>query len=175
MIILRKNQYNIANTIKKILKDGGSVILMSHLGRPKDGPNDKDSLLHIDDLSARTEEAYMSESAETRLAVLESQLQDIRREANEGRANIMRAIIENKMELQREVTTQITMMNQKIDVLQEVTKTFEAWRLSVDVAFRFFLRSVVIIAPILIAMITILWFLFTRVLPLVNLGAPLKP
>ena len=34
-------------TIKKILKDGGSVILMSHLGRPKDGPNDKDSLKHV--------------------------------------------------------------------------------------------------------------------------------
>ena len=25
-------------TIQKILKGGGSVILMSHLGRPKDGP-----------------------------------------------------------------------------------------------------------------------------------------
>jgi phosphoglycerate kinase len=34
-------------TIKKILKDGGSVILMSHLGRPKDGPNDKYSLKHL--------------------------------------------------------------------------------------------------------------------------------
>jgi phosphoglycerate kinase len=34
-------------TIKKILKDGGSVILMSHLGRPKDGPTDKYSLKHI--------------------------------------------------------------------------------------------------------------------------------
>jgi phosphoglycerate kinase len=34
-------------TIKKILSDGGSVILMSHLGRPKDGPEDKYSLKHI--------------------------------------------------------------------------------------------------------------------------------
>ena len=34
-------------TINKILKDGGSVILMSHLGRPKEGPTDKYSLRHI--------------------------------------------------------------------------------------------------------------------------------
>lgn len=34
-------------TIKKILNDGGSVVLMSHLGRPKDGPTDKYSLKHI--------------------------------------------------------------------------------------------------------------------------------
>lgn len=34
-------------TIQKILKDGGSVILMSHLGRPKEGPTDKYSLLHL--------------------------------------------------------------------------------------------------------------------------------
>jgi phosphoglycerate kinase len=34
-------------TIQKILKDGGSVILMSHLGRPKSGPEDKFSLRHI--------------------------------------------------------------------------------------------------------------------------------
>lgn len=33
-------------TIKKILADGGSCILMSHLGRPKDGPEDKFSLRH---------------------------------------------------------------------------------------------------------------------------------
>ncbi len=40
-------------SISKILKDGGSVILMSHLGRPKDGPTDKYSLKHIlTDLSA---------------------------------------------------------------------------------------------------------------------------
>ncbi len=34
-------------TIKKILKDGGKVILMSHLGRPKDGPTEKYSLRHL--------------------------------------------------------------------------------------------------------------------------------
>lgn len=34
-------------TIKKILADGGSVVLMSHLGRPKNGPEDKYSLRHI--------------------------------------------------------------------------------------------------------------------------------
>lgn len=34
-------------TINKILNDGGSVILMSHLGRPKEGPTDKYSLKHI--------------------------------------------------------------------------------------------------------------------------------
>src|SRR5690606_13768577 len=50
------SQYNItddnrirgaAPTIKKILNDGGSAILMSHLGRPKEGPTDKYSLKHI--------------------------------------------------------------------------------------------------------------------------------
>ncbi|MEO8405230.1 MAG: phosphoglycerate kinase [Chitinophagaceae bacterium] len=34
-------------TIEKILNDGGSAILMSHLGRPKDGPTDKYSLKHL--------------------------------------------------------------------------------------------------------------------------------
>ena len=34
-------------TIKKVLAGGGSVILMSHLGRPKEGPTDKYSLRHI--------------------------------------------------------------------------------------------------------------------------------
>jgi len=34
-------------SIKKILADGGSVILMSHLGRPKNGPEDKFSLRHL--------------------------------------------------------------------------------------------------------------------------------
>ncbi|QOI97581.1 MAG: phosphoglycerate kinase [Flammeovirgaceae bacterium] len=33
-------------TIKKILQDGGSCVLMSHLGRPKEGPEEKYSLKH---------------------------------------------------------------------------------------------------------------------------------
>ena len=36
-----------APTIKTILEKGGSAILMSHLGRPKNGPEDKFSLKHI--------------------------------------------------------------------------------------------------------------------------------
>ena len=36
-------------TIKKILADGGKAILMSHFGRPKDGPTDKYSLKHLVD------------------------------------------------------------------------------------------------------------------------------
>ncbi|MBX3239494.1 MAG: phosphoglycerate kinase [Chitinophagaceae bacterium] len=34
-------------TIKKILADGGKVILMSHFGRPKKGPEEKYSLKHL--------------------------------------------------------------------------------------------------------------------------------
>lgn len=34
-------------TINKVLQDGGSVILMSHLGRPKSGPEEKFSLQHL--------------------------------------------------------------------------------------------------------------------------------
>ena len=34
-------------TIKKVLADGGSVILMSHFGRPKEGPAEKYSLKHL--------------------------------------------------------------------------------------------------------------------------------
>jgi phosphoglycerate kinase len=34
-------------TIKKILNDGGSVILMSHMGRPKEGPEEKSSLKNL--------------------------------------------------------------------------------------------------------------------------------
>jgi phosphoglycerate kinase len=36
-------------TIKKVLSEGGSVILMSHLGRPKNGPESKFSLTNIVD------------------------------------------------------------------------------------------------------------------------------
>ena len=34
-------------TLKKIINDGGSIVLMSHLGRPKEGPTNKYSLKHI--------------------------------------------------------------------------------------------------------------------------------
>jgi len=34
-------------TIQKILSEGGSVVLMSHLGRPKEGPEEKFSLKHL--------------------------------------------------------------------------------------------------------------------------------
>ena len=34
-------------TIRKIIGDGGSAILMSHFGRPKEGPADKYSLKHL--------------------------------------------------------------------------------------------------------------------------------
>lgn len=34
-------------TIRKVLEEGGSAILMSHLGRPKSGPEEKFSLKHV--------------------------------------------------------------------------------------------------------------------------------
>jgi phosphoglycerate kinase len=34
-------------TIKKVIDGGGSPIIMSHFGRPKDGPNDKYSMRHL--------------------------------------------------------------------------------------------------------------------------------
>jgi phosphoglycerate kinase len=41
-------------TVNKIIGEGGSVVLMSHLGRPKSGPEDKYSLKHlVSDLSER--------------------------------------------------------------------------------------------------------------------------
>lgn len=47
-------------TIQKIRKDGGSVILMSHLGRPKDGPTNKYSLKHVI--------AYLEKALDTKVA-----------------------------------------------------------------------------------------------------------
>lgn len=41
-------------TINKILKDGGAAILMSHLGRPKGGPEEKFSLKHLVDHLSKT-------------------------------------------------------------------------------------------------------------------------
>ena len=40
-------------TISKILSDGGSVILMSHLGRPKGGPEEKYSMTHVLETTAK--------------------------------------------------------------------------------------------------------------------------
>jgi len=45
-------------TIKKILADGGSVVLLSHLGRPKGGPDKKNSLRNI---VARLQQEYGQE------------------------------------------------------------------------------------------------------------------
>lgn len=66
-------------TIKKILDDGGSAILMSHLGRPKEGPEDKFSLRHlVDHLSkllnapVKFADDCMGESAEKLSASLQS-------------------------------------------------------------------------------------------------------
>lgn len=40
-------------TIIKVLSDGGSVILMSHLGRPKGGPEEKYSMRHVLETTAK--------------------------------------------------------------------------------------------------------------------------
>ncbi len=65
-------------TIKKILSDGGSVVLMSHLGRPKNGPEDKFSLKHlVTDLSKRfgTEVKFSNDCVGTDAENLASGLQ----------------------------------------------------------------------------------------------------
>jgi phosphoglycerate kinase len=46
-------------TIQKILKDGGSAILMSHFGRPKEGPEEKYSLKHL--------VGYLTEALDTKV------------------------------------------------------------------------------------------------------------
>ena len=67
-------------TIKKILADGGSVILMSHFGRPKDGPTNKYSLFHLvahlQKLAGNEPEVFFAsdcigESAETAASLLQ--------------------------------------------------------------------------------------------------------
>ncbi|WP_341834645.1 phosphoglycerate kinase [Chitinophaga pollutisoli] len=68
-----------APTIKKILADGGAVILMSHLGRPKDGPSEKYSLRHLvnrlikllDGATVKFAEDCIGETAETAAANLQ--------------------------------------------------------------------------------------------------------
>lgn len=64
-------------TIKKVLAGGGSVILMSHLGRPKNGPEDKFSLKHIQKhleellgTPVKFADDCIGESAKTQAAVL---------------------------------------------------------------------------------------------------------
>ncbi len=64
-------------TIKKILSEGGSVILMSHLGRPKNGPEEKFSLKHlVADLSKRfgTEVKFANDCIGTETEALSSSL-----------------------------------------------------------------------------------------------------
>ena len=36
-------------TIKKVMEEGGSPVIMSHFGRPKSGPDDKFSMKHLTD------------------------------------------------------------------------------------------------------------------------------
>jgi len=64
-------------SIQKILNDGGSVILMSHLGRPKEGPEHRFSLYHIKDhigkllgLEVKFADDCIGESAQTLAADL---------------------------------------------------------------------------------------------------------
>lgn len=66
-------------TIKKILDDGGAVILMSHLGRPKNGPDNKFSLRHIVnhlsdalDLQVQFADDCVGEQAKEKAAALKS-------------------------------------------------------------------------------------------------------
>lgn len=65
-------------TIKKVLDDGGSAILMSHLGRPEDGYEDKLSLSHIAGkvseilgVEVLVANAIVSEDAQEKAATLE--------------------------------------------------------------------------------------------------------
>lgn len=50
-------------TIRKILKDGGAAILLSHLGRPKSGPEQRFSLRHL--------QSYLQENLQTNVHFIE--------------------------------------------------------------------------------------------------------
>ena len=64
-------------TIQKILNDGGSVILMSHLGRPKQGYEEKFSLFHIVAHISRLLNKNVAFSKESVGAVAESHTKDL--------------------------------------------------------------------------------------------------
>jgi len=55
-------------TIQKILNDRGSVVLMSHLGRPKNGPEKKFSLVHLVD--------HLTELLDTKVAFVDDCIGD---------------------------------------------------------------------------------------------------
>jgi phosphoglycerate kinase len=63
-------------TIKKILNDGGSVILMSHLGRPKEGPEERYSLMHL--------VGYLKEVLETEVKFADDCIGEQARELSKG-------------------------------------------------------------------------------------------
>ena len=54
-------------TIKKLINDGGKVILCSHLGKVKEGPNEKESLAPVVRLFPRSLERKLSSSLITPL------------------------------------------------------------------------------------------------------------
>lgn len=69
----------VESTIHKILSDGGSVVLMSHLGRPKNGPEEKFSLKHlVTDISNRfgTEVKFSSDCIGTESMELSANLNE---------------------------------------------------------------------------------------------------
>jgi phosphoglycerate kinase len=52
-------------TIKKVMEEGGSPVIMSHFGRPKSGPEDKFSMKHL--VSHLSELAWQRSEAGSRL------------------------------------------------------------------------------------------------------------
>ena len=64
-------------TIKKILNDGGKAVLMSHLGRPKTGPEDKFSLKHIVDELAKAYDTKVLFSPESTGSVAQEKVKEL--------------------------------------------------------------------------------------------------